>query len=190
MATIVNGQKVLVRGYGEICTYCKRELIDVSPKAALFPTRDHVVPRSKLGGVPGEIVWACRSCNQLKADRLPEQWARFMRRNPRWWEHPAVTGRPKVAPPAPAVLPIEHSRYILAHGKKAYKRWVEMGCPPPLETLRPLRPDEPIPIEYDDPIKQAAFEAAYRGRRSLLRVPREPDAPGQPPTTRSPPSST
>lgn len=28
-----------------------------------------------------------------------------------------------------AVVPIEHSKYILAHGKKAYRAWVAAGCP-------------------------------------------------------------
>lgn len=173
MATLVNGQKVLVRGYGETCAYCKRELIDIDPKGSLFPTRDHVIPRSKLNGVPGKIVWACRKCNQLKADRFPEQWERFMHRNPRWWEHPVITGEPKkrAAVKKPEPLPLLHTQYILEYGKREYKLWVAKGCPPPLFTLRPLRKDEPIPIEYDDPIKQAAFEAAYKNRRYMLRVP-------------------
>lgn len=29
----------------------------------------------------------------------------------------------------PAVIPIEHSKYILTHGKKAYRRWIASGCP-------------------------------------------------------------
>lgn len=45
----------------------------------------------------------------------------------------ALRGEPEaevspVAAPA-AVLPYEHSKYILRYGKKAYKRWVASGCP-------------------------------------------------------------
>ena len=75
------------------------------------------------------------------------------------------------APEPAKPLPIEHTKYILTYGKKRYRIWVEKGCPTPPYDLRPLRADEPIPIEYDDPIKQAAFEALYKDRRWLLRVP-------------------
>lgn len=40
----------------------------------------------------------------------------------------ACRGTPEGDEP-PAIIPIEHSKYILAHGKKAYRRWVEGGCP-------------------------------------------------------------
>ena len=39
---------------------------------------------------------------------------------------PEADDRPVVDPPA--ILPIEHSRYILTNGKKAYRRWVAGGC--------------------------------------------------------------
>ena len=29
----------------------------------------------------------------------------------------------------PVLLPIEHTKYILTHGKKAYRRWAAAGCP-------------------------------------------------------------
>jgi len=29
----------------------------------------------------------------------------------------------------PATIPFSHSKYILAHGKKAYRRWVNNGSP-------------------------------------------------------------
>lgn len=29
----------------------------------------------------------------------------------------------------PVLLPIEHTKYILTNGKKAYRKWVEDGCP-------------------------------------------------------------
>jgi hypothetical protein len=29
----------------------------------------------------------------------------------------------------PVLLPIEHTKFILTHGKKAYRRWVAEGCP-------------------------------------------------------------
>lgn len=36
---------------------------------------------------------------------------------------------PILAPTPPVVLPYGHSIYILKNGKKAYKRWMQMGCP-------------------------------------------------------------
>lgn len=55
------------------------------------------------------------------------------------------------------------------------KRWATRNEPPvnpgQKVEMRPLRPDEAIPREFADPRKQAAFEAAYKDRRYLLRVP-------------------
>lgn len=34
-----------------------------------------------------------------------------------------------IADEPPQVMPIEHSKYILAHGKKAYRRWIASGSP-------------------------------------------------------------
>jgi hypothetical protein len=48
-------------------------------------TRDHVVPK-KLGGT--KRVWACRQCNGLKADMMPDEWTVFMARHPEWWKMP------------------------------------------------------------------------------------------------------
>lgn len=159
------------------CEYCKRTLVKTGdPANQLYATRDHYIPKSKNRAGPHKLVWACRLCNEMKADKLPAQWERFMLRNPRWWEHPFVTGKPRAKPEPVAPLPLLHTRYILEYGKKAYKSWVAKGCPPPLFTLRPLRNDEPIPIEFEDPVKQAAFEAHYAGRRSMLRVPIEEES--------------
>lgn len=33
-----------------------------------------------------QIVIACRACNELKSDMLPEQWAAVMRNVPEWWK--------------------------------------------------------------------------------------------------------
>ena len=53
------------------------------------------------------------------------------------------------------------------------KRWATRNDPLPVETkeMRPLRPDEAIPIEFYDPAKQAAFEAYAKKYRYILRVP-------------------
>jgi hypothetical protein len=40
----------------------------------------------------------------------------------------AYRGEPEADEP-PAVMPIEDSKYILTHGKKAYRRWIASGCP-------------------------------------------------------------
>src|SRR5258707_264325 len=90
-------------GHGEKCTYCQREMrTDVDKSHPLFATRDHVMPKSKNNGNPNPKVWACFFCNQLKADRFPEQWERFMQRNPRWWEHPFFGVEKNAAPKLPS----------------------------------------------------------------------------------------
>jgi hypothetical protein len=68
-----------IAGCGLPCSYCAREMI---PHSDSHPTRDHVYPRSK-GGT--RTVWACGTCNQMKADMLPDDWRDFMYENPRWW---------------------------------------------------------------------------------------------------------
>ena len=47
----------------------------------------------------------------------------------------ALRGQPEADEP-PAIMPIEHSKYILDHGKKAYRLWVASGCP----DIMPQRP--------------------------------------------------
>lgn len=166
-----------MRGHLEPCEYCKREMRgDVAPDHPLRATRDHYIPKSKRRDTDEPIiVMACFTCNQIKADRFPEQWDRFMLRNPRWWEIVAGkrSAKAKRPPPAPVVLPMAHSLYILKHGKRAYRSWVERGCPEP---GRPLLKDEPVPIEFEDPAQQAAFEAYAKKYRHVLRVPDQGDA--------------
>lgn len=68
-----------VPGCGMRCTYCRREMI---PYSDSHPTRDHVYPKSRGGTL---TVWACGTCNQMKADMLLAEWKDFMQDNPRWW---------------------------------------------------------------------------------------------------------
>lgn len=165
-------------GHGLPCTYCNRAMqTDVEVSHPLYATRDHYFPRSKNNGNPNKKVWACYQCNQIKADRTPEQWDRFMLHNPRWWaiptwneDHRATAAKlpPPIVEKVPP-LPLDHTKYILTHGKKAYKLWVANGCQTE-PALRPLRKDEPIPINFVDPGQQAAFESVYKNRKWLLRV--------------------
>lgn len=170
-----------MRGHEEPCEYCKREMrCDVAPDHPLRATRDHYIPKSKRRDTDEPIiVMACFTCNQIKGDRFPEQWDRFMQRNPCWWE--AWTPRQKVkqAPPPPTKpLPIEHTKFILTHGTRAYRAWEAKGFPPHVR-MRPLRPDEPVPREFEDPGQQAAFEAYAKKYRNVLRVPDDAGADGQ-----------
>jgi len=146
------------RGEGETCSYCLRTLEATTSDSDLSATRDHVVPRSRNRTGPHKTVWACRLCNHIKADRTPEQWDRFMKRNPRWWEHPYFTGkqRPTSGPcnRIPKPPPFEKTMAFLRAA-----------------AMRPLRADEPFPIEYDNANAQAAFEGAYAGKKHMLRVP-------------------
>ena len=55
-----------LRDCGRRCVYCA---LPLCPEAA---TLDHVYPRARGGpNLPGNIVPACESCNQMKADMLP-----------------------------------------------------------------------------------------------------------------------
>jgi len=62
-------KRLLARGDCQ-CVFCgKRMTADNS-------TMDHVVPKSKGGqDTPANLVMACLTCNQMKADRTPEEWA-------------------------------------------------------------------------------------------------------------------
>lgn len=68
---------------GQPCAYCQREMN--IRDFWLCPTRDHAHPYSKGGRGGDNIVWCCRSCNNVKADLLEDQWQEFMRANPYWW---------------------------------------------------------------------------------------------------------
>ena len=63
-------KRVLIHRHGRDCAYCgctiKHKNITV----------DHVVPRSRGGSDElGNLRIACPKCNQMKADRTPQQWA-------------------------------------------------------------------------------------------------------------------
>ena len=52
--------------WGRRCAYCKKAAWDSQTRFEL----DHVVPRSKRGPTNvRNLVWACRPCNQAKADK-------------------------------------------------------------------------------------------------------------------------
>ena len=58
---------------GFLCLYCGRSF---SPRAL---TRDHVIPVSRGGkNVWVNVATACRSCNQRKNNRTPEEWGHLL----------------------------------------------------------------------------------------------------------------
>ena len=58
---------------GFLCLYCGRSF---SPRAL---TRDHVIPVSRGGkNVWANVATACRSCNQRKNNRTPEEWGHLL----------------------------------------------------------------------------------------------------------------
>lgn len=63
------------------------------------------------------VTLACVLCNGLKGDMTPAEWAEFMVQNPEWWLNPKFSRANK------HMLPIEHTRFILKHGKKEYREW-------------------------------------------------------------------
>jgi hypothetical protein len=142
----------------DACTYCKRTM-ELTGDGPLRKTRDHVMPRSKNKGNPNKIVWACRHCNELKSDMLPDDWQSFMECYPRWWENPLFSkfGRPAKRPTSgvriPKPPPVEVTRRFLREA--ALKATMKVTA---------------VPAAYDDPKAQAAFEAVYAGREHLLRT--------------------
>lgn len=66
---------------GRPCPYCRRTM--ARDHWALRPTFDHVVPRSRGGR---EKIICCLQCNAIKGDMMPDEWAAFMGKVPRWWE--------------------------------------------------------------------------------------------------------
>lgn len=153
------------------CTYCKREMHNRRLSFdGLLKTRDHYIPLSRGGkNDKANIRMACYRCNSIKGNMMPDLWERFMQDNPMWWTKQINVAKPGAL--KPTVLPASHSKYILTYGKKAYRSWVARGCPTPPYDMRRLRPDEPIPIEFEDPAQQAAFEAYAKKYRHILRVP-------------------
>lgn len=140
--------------FGEPCTYCRRAMTGTAMTDPLRATRDHYYPRSKNKGLVGNIVYCCFFCNQVKGDRSPEEWQRFMKRNPEFWTHPYFTGRPKIKQPVRIkAKPLEETRAFLREA-----------------ALRTMTAPPAVPKEYEDPDAQRAFELTYRGKLHLLRI--------------------
>lgn len=180
-----------------LCTYCRRRTKPMTAASPLALTRDHYpVPKSQ-GGT--RTVPACYQCNHLKGDMSPEAWDAWMAANPQWWEKPEFQ-RFKAAPfqrkhrnmtpfmrlmeadaqplpriPKPKMTAAETIEWLSrAGGSQPPSAAVEAippqaGFPP----VRHLAAPATVPIAYDDPAQQAAFEAVYRNRLYLLRVPPE-----------------
>lgn len=156
------------------CTYCKREmtarrLLQFGRLTGLERTRDHYIPLSRGGkNVKENIRPACYRCNSIKGNMMPDEWDQFMRENPLWWAAQANLPKRQTNAPLAKLAPVSHLRSMTAEENARRIKAYQESQP----QLRPLRKDEPFPIEYDDPVKQAAFEAAYsKWGRWLLRVP-------------------
>ena len=68
---------------GKPCAYCHRTMRGLGDRTLLGATRDHVIPKS-AGGT--KMIWACRACNNIKGNMMPDEWRRFMGANPKWWK--------------------------------------------------------------------------------------------------------
>lgn len=64
---------------GQPCPYCA-QVMGGKVTNALYPTVDHIVPRSQ-GGLTEQrnIAIVCRRCNEDKDDMGLEQWVRLLR---------------------------------------------------------------------------------------------------------------
>jgi hypothetical protein len=161
------------------CAYCKREMkprstLTLGRLTGLERTRDHYIPLSRGGTNAKENIRpSCYRCNNIKGNMMPDEWAAFMAANPCWWAM-QVNTKKQTSLPLAKLAPVSHLRSMTAEeNARRIKAYLESQ-----PQYRPLRKDEPFPIEYDDPMKQAAFEAAYtRWGRWLLRVPVDGAAP-------------
>ena len=76
------------RAHGAPCPYCQRTMDFDSP--TLKPTRDHVVPISKIPKherryAQLKVIMACWTCNNVRGARSQSSWEQFMAINPGWW---------------------------------------------------------------------------------------------------------
>jgi 5-methylcytosine-specific restriction endonuclease McrA len=70
-------KNILLRDH-HVCQYCSLRF------SAADLTLDHVIPRSRGGrGTWENLVTSCRSCNNRKGDRLPEEAGMGLARRPR-----------------------------------------------------------------------------------------------------------
>lgn len=153
------------------CAYCKREmtarsLLQFGRLTGLERTRDHYIPLSRGGtNAKDNIRQACYRCNSIKGNMMPDEWTAFMAANPCWWAKQANVKRLGNLPLA-KLAPMADMRSMTAEeNARRIKAYLETN-----PQLRPLRNDEPIPLRYDDPKAQAAYEAVYQNRKWLLRV--------------------
>ena len=63
------------------CHWCNAPFNEADPDSTRYPTRDHRIPKSRGGGsgIDGNLVWACRECNMLKADLMPDEFVEYMK---------------------------------------------------------------------------------------------------------------
>jgi hypothetical protein len=147
------GTDILI-GEAAPCHYCKRTMLprvnvpQIRTRAhPLTPTRDHVHPRPQRKNMPDRTgwVWACYECNHIKGCRTEQEWLRFMRENPNWW------GLPSTRKKGPFNV-----------------KTVRLSSRPDLANVDWTRP-EGVPVVYDDPKQQKAFERVYKNRLYMLR---------------------
>lgn len=71
-------KKNLVKNNRAFCYYCRCQLAMNSRKKDQpnYATLDHRIPKSKTRGweLPNNKVLACKKCNDMKADMMPEEF--------------------------------------------------------------------------------------------------------------------
>ena len=152
---------------GRECPYCRRPMDLQVP--GLEPTRDHhPIPRSR-GGT--KTIICCYTCNNIKGDMSAPDWDAFMQSNPEWWAMAKSVRRKRVRgvrvirqpenPSAPLAAAFANARRLADLGfvRKVAREFEK-------QYVEPLS----LPVEYDDPEAQQAFEGAYKDRLSLLRI--------------------
>jgi hypothetical protein len=75
--------RIASNGQNARCHWCDAVCTNTSDRGPRGATRDHVFPKA-FGATDAPRVWACRACNEVKADLTPAQWRRFRTEFPDW----------------------------------------------------------------------------------------------------------
>lgn len=135
------------------CCYCAIELVDGCTSDAAA-TIDHVTARS-VGGRDHSTNFAaaCRLCNNSRGALSAHLYLLFVKERGRHG----------------AALHAKSMRHRASAKKYRKEREAAAERKTQASSVDFSQRASDVPIEYEDPVKQLAFENAYRGREWLLR---------------------
>lgn len=85
--TLFMMSRALAQHRGKPCPYCGERLDASSPINPRAPSREHVLPQSKIRmpgatieKIPGNVIIVCRRCNKDKGSRYLLKWLSLLRK--------------------------------------------------------------------------------------------------------------